>query len=255
MDSSHLWYTGISENGKSYISHKKSININEIQKHIDFTSEEISLIYSKLKVSLKQIEQKLRREKKESLEFIFIGGWSDLLLKMQIFILKNKLFLQEDYRQTASLIQELYEKELDIISIADALSSNDASKIEKGLSCLFYRINYFEEKVSDYKKEYILIVFNLILRNDVRLELCLQHMEWSLKNHLSDFDKGLFQPLIGEVLNVYQAYYSEENQTGWFLSAEKESVEKSLMIIYEIYKSWGMRIEFWENYKPKFYSD
>ncbi|MBQ4060249.1 MAG: hypothetical protein IJD40_15165, partial [Lachnospiraceae bacterium] len=62
-----------------------------------------------------------------------------------------------------------------------------------------------------------------------------------------------FKPLIKDILDFYGLYFTGKNELDWDIEyAEKDVVERELCKMYEVYKSWGGTIKFWENYQQRY---
>lgn len=83
---------------------------------------------------------------------------------------------------------------------------------------------------------------------------CFKHFGWAITQFEHDFDRALFKPLVKNLLESYKPFFSGKNELVWDVEyAEKNVVESVLRKVYQVYKSWGGNILFWDNYIPRYY--
>lgn len=109
--------------------------------------------------------------------------------------------------------------------------------------------------VKPFQYEYMLLANKILTRKSEYLNSCFIHFGWTLTKHTGGYDMNLFKPLIKDILELYGSYFIGKNELDWDIEyAEKDIVERELCKMYEVYKSWGGQIRFWDNYTPRYYS-
>lgn len=251
LNSSRLWQTGISKD-RSSVSHLGyTLDICEIQQYVLFDDVELKHIYTKLKCAYEDIEA-ITRKWNERHTWSFFSDWSYVLVEMRNFLIKNKsvLCVEKDYRITLRAISKLLSQGRGGNSISSLLLDDERSN--KAISWLTNEVYY--NGVKRYKYEYILVINKILSRDSRHLNSLFVHLGWSLSKYESEYDQTTFKPFIKSILDLYKRYFIGPKERNWDLEfAEKNVVERELCKIYNVYKSWGGNIRFWEKYTPRYY--
>lgn len=250
LQSPRLWQTGIEEN-RSRVSHYGyTLGICDIQQHIQFNNEEIKSVYDSLKHAYDKIDTITRKLNERKMWGLF-NDWSYILVEMQNFLRINKKILnnETDYTATLRSVTRLLNQGRGGNSISSLLIDDD-----KTGKAIFWLINEIHlQGASSFQYEYMLLANKILTRQSKYLNSCFIHFGWALTTHENEFDKKIFNPLLGSILDLYKSYFEGKDELNWDLKyAEKNIVEQELCQIYGVYKSWGGHIKFWDNYTPRY---
>lgn len=251
LNSDLLWQTGISEECSSVSLIDYTLDMTEIQQEIHFEVDEIESIYDRLKKEFAKID-KITQKWSERKSWGFMTDWSYVLVEMQDFLRNNKsvLKVKADYSSVLRAITTLLNQGRGGNTISSLLL--DDGKTSKAISWLTHDV--FNGGPYKFKHEYMLLVNKILSKKSVCLNSCFIHFGWALTKYSDDFDKVLFKPLIEDMLNLYKPYFTGASELSWDVEdAEKIVVERELRKVYNVYKSWGGYIHFWDKYIPRYY--
>lgn len=246
-----LWRTGIHSDCSISTYKGHALDVYAVQKYISFSDEEIVQIYEKLQKACKDIEAAMSKWRDTEM-WEFMGNWTFILTRMQSFILQNQEVLQrerKDYNLTKRNVLGVVNKERggnDLLSLFV-----DDKKTGKALVWLENEV--IQDGVSSYKHEYLLLFSKVLMRDSLYLNSCLIHLRWALEGYREEFEKRLFKPLLGNILNIYEPYFDGKQEKKWDLPyAEKNIVEQELIKLYGLYRLWNGKSPFWEKYNPRY---
>ena len=251
LDSSLLWRTGINKTCTSVGHFTHTLDICEIQQYIQFDDNEVKLIYDKLSEAFSQIDT-IARKWHERRSWSFISDWSYVLVEMQDFLRCNRSILKKEvnYTSLSRSITRLLNQGRGGNSIASLLI--DDRKIGKAITWLVHDV--YNSGPQHLQHEYMLLVNKLLSCQSMYSNSCFKHFGWAITQFEHDFDRALFKPLVKNLLESYKPFFSGKNELVWDVEyAEKNVVESVLRKVYQVYKSWGGNILFWENYIPRYY--
>lgn len=249
-----LWRNGIEfleEEGKYQYSHYPNcIDLDYIQKKIQFSKHAIEKIYNKLITSL-NIIIKFKEKKQDKNDLFDLYNFNSLLLQMRLFLRNNKNNLIDnlDYTRISKTVDRLYKEESKSPSIMDALISNNTDTINKGLIALSYDVEYFGLK--KYYSEYLVIANNIINKSTAGLSGCVFHFSSIMKKHYKEIDRDLFSPFVGKILDVYENYFTDI-ECLWDIDANKETVERAMIDLNKVAKKWNVGNLYWNSHKRIF---
>ena len=252
LGSSLLWQTGIGDDCSSVSHYGYTLDICHIQQFVKFNREETFVIYTKLKSAFAHID-KITKKWKERQMWGPFNDWSYILVEMQNFLKANKIILRDDtdYSTLLRSITTLLNKGRGGNSIASLLIDDD--KTQKAISWLVNDVHL--QGVKPFQYEYMLLANKILTHKSEYLNSCFIHFGWTLTKYTGGYDMNLFKPLIKDILELYGSYFIGKNELDWDIEyAEKDIVERELCKMYEVYKSWGGQIRFWDNYTPRYYS-
>ena len=228
------------------------MNICDVQQFIKFSRDEIFVIYAKLKEAFAKI-YKITQKWNERKMWGPFNDWSYILVEMQNFLKSNKTELRDDVNYSTLLrsITRLLNQGRGGNSIASLLIDDD--KTGKAISWLVNDVHL--QGVKPFQYEYMLLANKILTHKSKYLNSCFIHFGWTLTKYTEGYDINLFKPLIKDILDFYGLYFTGKNELDWDIEyAEKDVVERELCKMYEVYKSWGGKIRFWDDYIPRYYS-
>ena len=250
LASRRLWQTGIGPDCSSVSHYGYTLEICDIQQHLPFNRKEIKSIYSRLKNAYEKIDTLTRKWKERKMWEIF-DDWSYILIEMQNFLRRNReaLKTETDYAATLRSVTRLLNQGRGGNSIRSLLVDDD--RTDKAISWLVNDIS--QHGVSSLQYEYMLLANKILAHQSKYLNSCFVHFGWALTKYEKDYDRKIFQPLLESILDSYKSYFEGKDELDWDLEyAEKNVVERELCKIYHVYKLWGGKIKFWENYIPRY---
>lgn len=252
LNSTRLWQTGISDDCSSVSHYGYTLDICDVQQFIKFNREEIFVIYTKLKEAFAKIYRITEKWEDRRIWGPF-NDWSYILVEMQNFLKSNRTELRDDVNYSTLLrsITTLLNKGRGGNSVSSLLIDDD--KTGKAISWLVNDVHL--QGVKPFQYEYMLLANKILTRKSKYLNSCFIHFAWTLTKYTEGYDINLFKPLIKDILDFYRSYFIGKNELVWDIEyAEKDIVERELCKMYEVYKSWGGQIRFWDNYIPRYYS-
>ena len=252
LNSTRLWQTGIGDDCSSVSHYGYTLNICDVQQFIKFSRDEIFVIYAKLNEAFAKI-YKITPKWNERKMWGPFNDWSYILVEMQNFLKSNKTELRDDVNYSTLLrsITRLLNQGRGGNSIASLLI--DDNKTGKAISWLVNDVHL--QGVKPFQYEYMLLANKILTRKSKYLNSCFIHFGWTLTKYTDGYDMSLFKPLIKDILDFYRSYFIGKNELVWDIEyAEKNIVERELCKMYEVYKSWGGKIRFWDDYIPRYYS-
>lgn len=250
INSPLLWRTGISDDRKTISYYGSTLDINTIQNNINFSDDQIKMIYNKMLSALNAVSDVT--QKKSQRQFDMFDDWTSILIIMIQFMRKNQNILRElpTYNDTRKKARSLYNQNRGGDTISDLLI--DDSRTNNAIESLVNNIIIIG--VSKYQYEYTLIANKIIMRNSQYLNSCFKHFAWALTEYKDQFKQDVFKPLLKSILDSYQPYFLTKNAENWDIQhAEKNVVEKELINIYKVYIQWGCKSTFWTRHKPMYY--
>lgn len=252
LNSTRLWQTGIGDDCSSVSHYGYTLDICDIQQFIKFNRDEIFVIYAKLKEEFAKIYRITEKWEGRRIWGPF-NDWSYILVEMQRFLKSNRTELHDDVNYSTLLrsITTLLNKGRGGNSVSSLLIDDD--KTGKAISWLVNDVHL--QGVKPFQYEYMLLANKILARKSKYLNSCFIHFGWTLTKYIDGYDINLFKPLIKDILDLYGRYFTGKNELDWDIEyAEKDVVERELCKMYEVYKSWGGQIRFWDNYTPRYYS-
>lgn len=243
----NLWHTGITEEGY-VVMEGVGIHLNYIQQWIKLSDEVIINAYHKLITSLEATETFL---KKQNMRFIIddFDGSYELLLHMRQYLYVNCSVLkgQPDYQDVCQRVIEALDNFFDGQSRLEILTLDNEVMINRTIDRL--KTEIIIQGAEYFHTELALITSRIVLNVDTFLESFITLMFWVLRNS-HDMTKERFQPLYTSVLTHFEAYFKDNNPKLWNLSARKDAVEYTMMLINkEIDNKWNVSNEFWDIHK------
>ena len=252
LNSTRLWQTGISDDCSSVSHYGYTLDICDVQQFIKFNRDEIFVIYVKLKEAFAKIYRITQKWNERKMWGPF-NDWSYILVEMQNFLKSNRTELRDDVNYSTLLrsITRLLNQGRGGNSMASLLIDDD--KTGKAISWLVNDVHL--QGVKPFQYEYMLLANKILTRKSKYLNSCFIHFGWTLTKYTEGYDINLFKPLIKDILDFYGLYFTGKNELDWDIEyAEKDVVERELCKMYEVYKSWGGKIRFWDDYIPRYYS-
>ena len=250
LTSRRLWQTGIGPDCSSVSHYGYTLDICDIQQHLSFNRKEIQSIYSRLKNAYEKIDTLTRKWEERKMWGPF-NDWSYILVEMQNFLRINKEVLktETDYAVTLRSVTRLLNQGRGGNSIRSLLVDDD--RTNKAILWLVNDIR--QQRVSFLQYEYMLLANKILAHQSKYLNSCFVHFGWALTEYEKDYDRKIFKPLLESILDLYKSYFKGEDEWDWNLEyAEKNVVERELCKIYRVYKSWGGKMKFWEDYTPRY---
>lgn len=247
-----LWRTGIHSDYScisSYYGH--ALNVYIIQKYIPFNNKEIVQMYEKLQKACNDINVIMHKWRdKETWEFM--GNWTFILTQMQYFIWRNQKVLRQerdDYNLTKRHVTCVLNKERGGNNLLSLFA--DDKKTEKAIAWLVNGV--IQNGVLPYQHEYLLLFSKILMRESLYLNSCFMHLGWALEEYRDQYDRKLFKPILGNILDIYKPYFCGKQERKWdLIYAEKDIVEHGLIKLYSLYRMWNGKSTFWERYKPRY---
>ncbi len=250
INSRFLWLTGISENRHQVSHYGYVLDINTLQENIGFDETQITTIYNKMLVALDAIDDVTAQGMNH--RFNLFSNWKQILSIMLQFLRQNKTVLNkiQTYRQSVKKVTSLYNKHRGGNKLSELLINDEHTN--NAIACLVNEIP--ANGVSRYQAEYMLLANRIIMHNSQYLNNCFLHFGWVLTKYSDQFKPELFKPLLKNILDSYQPYFSRNKPKKWDIQyAEKDIVEKELLRIYRVYAQWGGKSTFWTKYVPLYY--
>ena len=250
LESRRLWQTGIRPDCSSVSHYGYTLGICDIQKYLSFNREEIISIYNHLKNAYEKIDTLTRKWEERKMWGLF-NDWSYILIEMQNFLRINKKVLktETDYAAISRSVTKLLNQGRGDNSIRSLLINDD--RTDKAISWLVNDIS--QHGVSSLQYEYMLLANKILAHQSKYLNSCFVHFGWALTTYEKDYDQKIFKALLESILDLYISYFKGKDELDWDLEyAEKNVVERELCKIYHVYKLWGGKMKFWENYIPRY---
>lgn len=246
-----LWQTGIDEDCAKVSYCGYTLDICDIQQYIRFDDEEIRSIYGRLTKAFGRIDILTRKWNERSL-WGFLNDWSYILVEMQDFLRNNRRVLkgEDGYSSISRSVTRLLNQGRGGGSISSLLLED--GKTAKAISWMVHDV--YNRGARHLQYEYVLLANKLLSRQSACLNSCFRHFGWSLVNYENDFDRELLKPLLKGLFDLYESYFRGADEWRWDVeNAEKNVVERELVKMYEVYKSWGGYNRFWDGYAPRYY--
>lgn len=254
LGSSLLWQTGISDDYSSLVCYGSSLDICAIQKNVSFSREEIVWIYRKMQDSCLKIEEYMKRHAGQSWTGLF-DDWRSVLTEMHEFVLSNGGILKSEdglreFGRTKRTVVKLLSRKRGGTDIASLMA--DDSKTHIAIEWLVDEI--VRNGPARYEYEYVLLANKIILHESQFLDSCFVHFGWALTAYADKYDKKVFKRLLKSMLDSYMPYFRVRNERRWDIEyAGKNIVERELLRIYGVYRSWGGKSAFWDKYVPRYF--
>lgn len=175
-----IFRTGISNDGRNRSFGGMNFNISDTVKkedikfQINWTEENINVIYIKLKRSLNLLEQYINKSR-----FNLELDDDEILNDMYDFLVSNLKILKEDkgYDKTVEKVKQLLSK-YEVGDIENALLSSDANKIQKAIIQLS---NNYEKQPKEHNEiEFTTLLMKILRKEEPKLEVAIAHLSYIL---------------------------------------------------------------------------
>lgn len=250
-----LWNSGITNTG-IHMGIENN-NVNQFDKLLHFNEKQVNYIYNDLKLTLGKIDNVFHRKGYPKTD----KGWMspennfrEIVMDMCLFMHRHHEYLSQsaDFENTYELLVNIYERCFwgkDVYQlIADDM-------VYRAIRRIMTEADLFG--IKKYRLEYEQIMGRIISRNTNELGIALHHVSWAIKHYNKFFNVDDFKALLETMLKVYKPYFdiSENADHPWDLKGcQKEVAEKALVQISNTLDSWGVKDEFWGNYKRVFHN-
>lgn len=248
-----LWNTGITKTGIHMGA--VGVNVSQFDKLLHFDDEQVAYAYNDMKMTLEKINSSIDRRNNTKQE----RGWMSLENNFQEHVADMLLFVHQrqkqfekynDYKETYHLLKSTYERCFDGKNIFQLIADDE---IYKSIRRIMIEVEW--RNIDDFRQEYEQMMGRLISKNTKELGILFRHISWAIKHYNTFFNTPNFKKLLEAVLKVYQPYFNTVGeQEQWnLMGCQKEVAEKALVSIASTLKGWGIKDEFWNNYKKVFY--
>lgn len=181
-----LWDNGIHQTGASPADY---IRLSEL-KHVEWTSEELTIIYEKLKESLNRMV--VSNYYTDDSDFHFIPFEYDALLdEMLEFLVSYQKVLSKysDYQELKQKISNDLARKIGFVNVEEALLSDDGGQIVKALNRM--ALDLIEKRCPNHDKALNLLVDRILFKKKEGLQSCLEFVVYYLKKYCAANDPSV----------------------------------------------------------------
>ena len=250
LNGEDLWHSGITNDG-IHIG-RGSVSVTQIDKLLHLNDEQLFYIYNDLKLILRKINKVLQMKKypKEDKGWMSPeNNFREVLMDMRLFVNKHQRLLSssEDYEETCNNLIRTYNQ---CFFNKDVFTLIADDEIYRAIRKIMVEVEIYG--IDKFRLEYELLIGKIIAKETKDLNTLFRHISWAMNYYKSFFNNEGFKKLFEAVLNIYRPYFdlTKEEKPAWnLIGCQKEVAEKALVSISKTIAGWGVKDEFWRNYK------
>lgn len=244
-----LFYTGIMKEGIVHVS-SGVLNLYKIMKHISFSPAEKQKLYVQINDIVQEIEDKYCINS----IYLWSSKWefANILFQSKLCLEKMRPELQGREADVENLLKEI-ERKLVLLNEFDSFEHVVLTDDIAIADHLFRILRNYGEVLYPYKQNkmaYQLLLHRIISKNSIELESCILFVCNFMESHKEEICREDFIGLIKVILDVYGEYFDAKQGMIWDINAQKDRVEEAMMVLYDVYKSWNRKHDFWAQYQP-----
>ncbi len=237
---SRLWFNGVVNNQKAVGG--DFLHLSVFLKELEWSQEDIEIIYAKLKSSFETLINSSWYKKKT---FILPFRHDKLLMEMHLFLQMYHSILveKEDYLTIQKQIADALSERQGFHDLDEGLISNDRDTIINAMNALYREIG--DKNISEFMYQIKILVSHFLLTKEIALDACIEYLSIYMQKYFDSPNKDLLADIQNDLCLGIKKYQKET------LFEMKFNLPKTmlyLITIAEVLKKHGLSnsgIEYW----------